>query len=260
MWWVIVFTAGCLSVCAFIIIIFFQFSDPKSLIFRNKKKNRNTETRITETLQMTYSAFIGQLFVSISPVLALFVMGVLPNSRMLIISIGGAFSWMFSALLSSALWYAIGPLEDDPWFTILLSVIIQEAVRVGFYFLLKWFQNKTIQLTKANEFPNPVLMGFAVGVGTGLAYVLVLTFPVLWPSKGPGAVFSQSCPSISLFTLTAVQGMLMSLLNVAWSTTTFIGFEVKNYFFVVATVVSHFAASYFVKKKKHTCMQTQIYD
>ena len=158
---------------------------------------------------MTNNAFVGQLFVSISPVLAIFIMGVVPNNRMLIISIGGAFSWMFSALLSSALWYAVGPLEDDPWFTILVSTIVQEAVRIGFYYLLKWFQSKTIQLTKANEFPNPLLMGLAVGVGTGLAYVLVLIFPVLWPSKGPGAVFSQSCPSVSLFTLVAVQGMLM---------------------------------------------------
>ena len=195
---------------------------------------------------MTNSAFVGQLFVSISPVLAIFIMGVVPNNRMLIISIGGAFSWMFSALLSSALWYAVGPLEDDPWFTILVSTIVQEAVRIGFYYLLKWFQNKTIQLTKANEFPNPILIGLAVGVGTGLAYVLVLIFPVLWPSKGPGAVFSQSCPSVSLFTLVAVQGMLMSLLQVAWSVITFIGFETKKYAYVVATAASHVAASYFV--------------
>lgn len=197
---------------------------------------------------MTNTAFIGQLFVSMSPILAIFIMGVIPNNRMLIISIGGAFSWMFSVLLSSALWYAIGPLEDDPWFTILLSTVIQEAVRIGFYYLLKWFQNKTIQLTKANEFPNPVLMGLSVGVGTGLAYILVLTFPVLWPSKGPGAVFSQSCPNVSLFTLIAVQGMLMSLLQVTWSLISFIGFETKKYVYVVATIVSHFAASYFVNK------------
>lgn len=194
---------------------------------------------------MTGLAFSGDIFIAFSPVFWVFVLAVTRDNRLTILSIGGAFSWMLSVLLSSIWWYVIAPMQASPWFTILWSVIFQELVRCGFCFLVFWTEKRLGADKK--EFPNRLMIALAVGVGTSAVYVLVNIVPILWEALGPATLFAPACPTVSLFTIAAIHGMLFSLLHMLLSVIAFIAYEFRRWVFMVILWVSHFAASYFVR-------------
>ena len=48
-----------------------------------------------------------------------------------------AFFWLIALLLSSILWYAVTPLQDELAFGLVFSVVFQEVFRLLFYFLVR---------------------------------------------------------------------------------------------------------------------------
>jgi anterior pharynx defective protein 1 len=195
---------------------------------------------------MTRIAFTGDVFIAFSPAFVVFVLAVCRDNRLVILSIGGAFSWMLSVLLASMFWYVVAPMQAARWFTVLWSVVFQELVRAGFCHLVFWTERRlnAVAADKKGAFPNHLLIALAVGVGTGTVYVLVNVVPVIWEALGPGTLFAAACPSASLFTLAAIHGMLFSLLHMVLSVVAFVAYEFRRWLLIAVLWGAHFSASY----------------
>eukprot|EP00727_Mastigamoeba_balamuthi_P010019 m51a1_g564 hypothetical protein (239) ;mRNA; f:501483-502679 len=192
---------------------------------------------------MTYTAFFGDLFISLSPVVALFFLVVIRDHRLTILTIGGAFFWMLGILLSSMWWYIVAPMQGKAWFALLFSVAIQEAVRAAFVYLYMWVERRIEELRHDKEFPNRLLVSFSTGVGTANAYVLVMYLPVMWEAKGAATLFSSACPSSSLFSINAVLALEFSLLHVLMMVVAFEAYAERRVWLMITLFLTHYAAS-----------------
>lgn len=87
---------------------------------------------------MTVLDFFGCAFLAFGPPLAMFTLTVSSEPMRIIILIASAFFWLISLLLSSILWYAVVPLQNDLAFGLVFSVLFQEAFRYITNELLLW--------------------------------------------------------------------------------------------------------------------------
>lgn len=81
------------------------------------------------TTNMTVMDFFGCAFLAFGPPFAMFIYTVTDAPVKVIVLIASAFFWLVSLLLSSALWYAVVPLQNHLAFGLVFSVLIQEAFR-----------------------------------------------------------------------------------------------------------------------------------
>lgn len=73
--------------------------------------------------------FFGCAFLAFGTPLAMFTFTVSREPIRIIILIASAFFWLISLLLSSALWYAVVPLQNQLVIGLVFSVLFQEAFR-----------------------------------------------------------------------------------------------------------------------------------
>ena len=114
-----------------------------------------------------------------------------------------------------------------------------------------WFEKRVNRLTGKKELPSILLLGLASGVGSATLYACVNAVPVLIEGMGPGTVFSQSCPSTSLFTLTALTTFIMECLQIIWGIFGFLIFAGRSFWLLPILLLSHFGASLFVCFSNH---------
>jgi len=197
---------------------------------------------------MGYLVFFGSFFIAFGPAAAIFALVIAKSPRLIILTIGGSFFWLLSILLSSIWWYIITPLRNVYIWTIIWSVIFQEGIRFAFLKLYtkaeKGFirQQQTVQLT---THPDQLKASLALGLGTGMTHAFITYVSVLWESMGPGSYFSPSCPSVSIFPLSAVYAFCFILLHTFWYIIAFFAFKEKSYWKIGAVVGTHFMASLF---------------
>jgi len=90
-----------------------------------------------------------------------------------------------------------------------------------------------------------VMLGLSSGVGAATLYACVNVVPVLIEGMGPGTVFSMSCTTTSIFTLSAITSFIMEWLHMIWNVFGFLLFAQGVIFAAPLLVLSHFGAAYF---------------
>jgi len=84
------------------------------------------------------------------------------------------------------------------------------------------------------------------GLGFGIVSSLIMYIRVLTESIGPGYLQCPSCPSVSLFFISALTTLLFTFLHVVWMMLAFEGFHRKSYIRPLWVLVSHIGCSYIV--------------
>jgi len=150
---------------------------------------------------MGYLLFFGCLFIAFGPAFATFVLVLIKNPQLVIISIGSSFFWLCSLLIASIWWYIIPPLRYSFFWVIPWTIFFQEALRIVFYKLYSKGEIGLVNSTKTSHLtshPDHLKTALAFGVGSGVTDSLITYISILWESTGPGTYMSPSCPSISL--------------------------------------------------------------
>lgn len=78
---------------------------------------------------MTVMDFFGCALLAFGPPLAMFTFTIAIEPIRIIILIASSFFWLISFLLSSMVWFSIGPLQKYLWIGLVYSVIFQEIFR-----------------------------------------------------------------------------------------------------------------------------------
>ncbi|KAF2073363.1 hypothetical protein CYY_005333 [Polysphondylium violaceum] len=321
---------------------------------------------------MTQLLFFGCFFVAFAPIITFFFMVISKNSQLIILSIGGSFFWLVSALIASVWWFIIVPMRESFWFTIPFSIAFQEVFRYIFYRLYAWgfnerpslaqietlarqaAQEKRSRTTSAGDEsmsdisaassgvtnrsssnkqqkesmnqqdlqssfdqkqdsfasssissinnndknnnnnnsgnqeqqavgqssgkeeypkdteintrletlsarPNHTLSAAAIGTGSGITYAFIMYASILWESTGPGALFSESCPTVNLFMISALTTLFITILHVAFNILAFQGYRSKKYHLVLYVLLAHFAVSYLtLLNQKKSCIGSLV--
>jgi anterior pharynx defective protein 1 len=204
---------------------------------------------------MGYLIFFACLFITFGPSLAIFILIIAKNPRLLILSVGSSFFWLISILLAGIWWYIIPPLREFFFWTILWSVSFQELFRFLFFkiytkaekgFFSQFSNNQlTKQTIHLTTHPDHLLVSLALGLGSGMIYCLVMYVSILWESTGPGTYLSPGCKSsLSLFTLSALYSLCFSILHIDWSIIAFDSYRKNLKFRMIGVICSHFIASF----------------
>ncbi|EGG21148.1 gamma-secretase subunit Aph-1 [Cavenderia fasciculata] len=105
-------------------------------------------------------------------------------------------------------------------------------------------QDINTRLETLSARPNHTLSSAAIGCGSGITYAFVMYGTIMWDSQGPGNLFSAACPTVSLFMISAILALCISLLHIAWNVIAFQGFRSKKYYLVAFVIICHYLISY----------------
>ncbi|XP_046581663.1 gamma-secretase subunit Aph-1-like [Haliotis rubra] len=145
---------------------------------------------------MTLMEFFGCTFIAFGPPLAMFVFTIARDPLRVIVLIAGAFFWLLALLISSILWYAVVPLQNDLAFGLVFSVIFQELFRFLFYKLLrradeglqKVSQTAQTENVTPKDISNKHIMAYVSGLGFGIMCGAFSLINVLADMVGPGTI------------------------------------------------------------------------
>jgi len=194
---------------------------------------------------MTYTTFFGCLLIAYGPPLAVFFIHVAPVPHLVILTISSMFFWLLSILTTAIWWIIIPPMQNIPAFIMPFSVVFQEAFRLLYYYMLKKSGNGLNIVAKNPNSPyNRVSYSFVSGLGFGIVSSLIMYIRVLTESIGPGYLQCPSCPSVSLFFISALTTLLFTFLHVVWMMLAFEGFHRKSYIRPLWVLVTHIGCSY----------------
>lgn len=82
---------------------------------------------------VNWPLLFGCILLAFGPLASLFFVLISQRAQLVIISLGGAFTWLVAILLTATIWYIIPPLKDSVEATIPFSVVVQELFRLAFY-------------------------------------------------------------------------------------------------------------------------------
>jgi len=181
-----------------------------------------------------------------APLLALFIFFISKKSQLVILAIGSGFFWLISILVASMFWFSIPPLKGIYPFVIPCTVLFQELFRWIFYKIYTKAEIAFVKTAQLSTSPISALhSSVATGWGIAVAYALVMYVGVLWEGHGPGALFQPSCPSVSVFVISAFYCLCFVLLHICFSIIAFLGFRTHSYSKIAFVVGSHLLASGF---------------
>ncbi|KAL6731007.1 hypothetical protein Aduo_001921 [Ancylostoma duodenale] len=141
---------------------------------------------------------IACYLITFSPSAALFCRFVAKDPLRIILFVLGAFFWLASLLLSSFIWLAISMVWDALPLAVACSIILQDAARVFYFWLLKKAQrglNKITRRGAASIAPGVSdlhnarhMLAMVCGLGMGVMAALLLTMNVFAEFAGPGTI------------------------------------------------------------------------
>ncbi|KAJ3058057.1 GTPase-activating protein S13, partial [Podochytrium sp. JEL0797] len=168
-----------------------------------------------------------------------------------------AFFYLLSILLSSAFWFAASnSLKANVVFSLCVAIALQEAGRVGFWWLIKlsvgfrvwgWCVIPELGLTKLSGLPaslNRLKFSYSAGLGYGIMSGLVLYVTQLANSSDPGVIYCRSCPTQDMFFISALTTCIFIFLHTTWGILTFDSLWNRQRWQIPYVVASHFGASY----------------
>ncbi|KAG7473378.1 gamma-secretase subunit Aph-1b [Megalops cyprinoides] len=201
---------------------------------------------------MTTSVFFGCTFIAFGPAIALFIFTIARDPLRVIFLIAGAFFWLVSVLLSSLVWFIAVQISDKNSasqqkgllvFGVVLSVLLQEAFRFGYYKLLKKANEGLLALSQEDTMPISMRqLAYVSGLGFGFMSGAFSVVNILADSLGPGTVGIHG-DSQHYFISSAFMTMAIILLHMCWGVVFFEACEKQRWLSLAAVVVSHLLVS-----------------
>ena len=87
---------------------------------------------------------------------------------------------------------------------------------------------------------------FSSGFGWGIISVLLLYGSVIGDSIGPGTLYSEQCPTMSVFVLSALYSMLFIFQHCSWMIIAFDGYRRNCKYRISFVFITHLIAEYVV--------------
>ncbi|KAL4641969.1 gamma-secretase subunit Aph-1b [Arapaima gigas] len=201
---------------------------------------------------MTTSVFFGCTFIAFGPAVALFVFTIARDPLRVIFLIAGAFFWLVSLLLSSLVWFIAMQISNKESasqqkglliFGVVLSVLLQEVFRFGYYKLLKKANEGLLALSQEDTMPISIRqLAYVSGLGFGFMSGAFSVVNILADSLGPGTVGIHG-DSQHYFISSAFMTMAIILLHMFWGVVFFEACEKEKWWSLAVVVASHLLVS-----------------
>lgn len=208
---------------------------------------------------MPLSLFIGAGGISLSPLIALFVIFIAPSYVRIIFWIVGGFCWLLSLFATSIVWFiwygatkGNPELNDDLKFGALMGVIIQEGMRfiglMGLRKIVKLLETRPVARGGGDSFDMSGSTGyFVTGLGFGSLATLFHMMNILAASLGPGSpgleIEGIENANQNLYFTSAFFSSAMTLNHCAWTVICGASIELgnskKSKLLIVYIVVAH---------------------
>ncbi|XP_041713505.1 gamma-secretase subunit Aph-1b [Coregonus clupeaformis] len=201
---------------------------------------------------MTASVFFGCTFIAFGPAIALFLFTIARDPLRVIFLIAGAFFWLCSLLLSSLVWFITVQISDKESasqqkglliFGVVLSVLLQETFRFGYYKLLKKANEGLLTLSAEETMPISIRqLAYVSGLGFGFMSGAFSMVNILADSIGPGTIGIHG-DSQHYFLSSAFMTMAVILLHMFWGVVFFDSCEKQHWWSLAVVVISHLLVS-----------------
>ncbi|KAF9359941.1 gamma secretase complex protein [Mortierella sp. AD094] len=194
---------------------------------------------------MTLLTFFGCALTAYGPGLAIFFGCIAPNAQHVLLMVSSAFFWLLSLLIASAVWFLAKSSQDRYALTIIYTVLLQEVFRWFLFLLINRAEQGLNMVAKhpKSKF-NRSGYSFAAGMGFGLMFGIISYITQLTQSLGPGVIMCVSCPSLSLYFVSAITTCILILHNCVWMMISFTGFTQRSYARILWVICTHYGASY----------------
>lgn len=201
---------------------------------------------------MTTSVFFGCTFIAFGPAISLFVLTIARDPIRVIFLIAGAFFWLVSLLLSSLVWFIAVQISDKGnasqqkgllIFGVVLSVLLQEAFRFGYYKLLRKANEGLLALSQEDTMPISMRqLAYVSGLGFGFMSGAFSVVNILAGSLGPGTIGIHG-DSQHYFISSAFMTLAVILLHMFWGVVFFDACEKQRWLSLTVVIVSHLLVS-----------------
>lgn len=186
--------------------------------------------------------FFGCTFLAFGPPLAMFSFTVAVEPIRIIILIASAFFWLIALLLSSILWYAVVPLQNQLAFGLVFSVLFQEAFRYLLYWVLRKAERGLEKVTTAHVADSRHIFAYVCGLGFGLMSGAFALVNVLADAIGPGTMGLRQGTEY-FFVISAATTLCFILLHTFWGVIFFAALDRRSTLHIGWVVASHLFAS-----------------
>ncbi|XP_046739347.1 gamma-secretase subunit Aph-1 [Diprion similis] len=191
---------------------------------------------------MTVAEFFGCALLAFGPPLAMFSFTIAVEPIRIIILIASAFFWLISLLLSSALWYAVVPLQKELAFGLVFSVLFQEAFRYLLYWVLRKAERGLEKITTAHVADSRHVFAYVCGLGFGMMSGAFALVNALADAIGPGTMGLRQ-GSEHFFMISAATTLCFILLHTFWGIIFFAALDRQSKAHIAWVVGSHLFAS-----------------
>ncbi|KAJ8417264.1 hypothetical protein AAFF_G00284910 [Aldrovandia affinis] len=201
---------------------------------------------------MTTLVFFGCTFIAFGPAIALFLFTIARDPLRVIFLIAGAFFWLVSLLLSSLVWFIAVQISNKDSasqqkglliFGVVLSVLLQETFRFGYYKLLKKANEGLLALSQEDTMPISMRqLAYVSGLGFGFMSGAFSVVNILADSLGPGIVGIHG-DSQHYFISSAFMTLAIILLHMFWGVVFFEACEKQRWLSLAVVVTSHLLVS-----------------
>uniref|UniRef100_A0A3P9LXL7 Gamma-secretase subunit APH-1 n=1 Tax=Oryzias latipes TaxID=8090 RepID=A0A3P9LXL7_ORYLA len=201
---------------------------------------------------MTAAVFFGCTFIAFGPAISLFLFTIAREPLRVIFLIAGAFFWLVSLLLSSLVWFISVQISNKESvaqqkglliFGVVLSVLLQETFRFGYYKLLKKANEGLLTLSQEETMPISIRqLAYVSGLGFGFMSGAFSVVNILADSAGPGTIGIHG-DSQHYFLSSAFMTMAIILLHMFWGVVFFDACEKRCWWAVGLVVIVHLLVS-----------------
>uniref|UniRef100_A0A672MRE7 Gamma-secretase subunit APH-1 n=1 Tax=Sinocyclocheilus grahami TaxID=75366 RepID=A0A672MRE7_SINGR len=163
-----------------------------------------------------------------------------------------AFFWLVSLLLSSLVWFITVQISNKNSaaqqrglliFGVVLSVLLQETFRYGYYRLLKKANEGLLALSQEDTMPISMRqLAYVSGLGFGFMSGAFSVVNILSDSLGPGTIGIHG-DSQHYFISSAFMTLAIILLHMFWGVVFFESCERQRWWALGAVVISHLVVS-----------------
>jgi hypothetical protein len=165
---------------------------------------------------MTRPAFLGYLFLSCGPPLALGIPFFWHRSLLSLTIITSMFFWLIVMIVTSMLFRGFVPLQSDvgPYAAMLMfTVLFEELFRVGLWFMHKFSARKLKDLAATGSVRyddlDELSLAYSIGWGHGFLHLMMQFLPMLPLTWYKPTAYSTECPQMSLFLVSCLSQLGM---------------------------------------------------
>eukprot|EP00515_Schizochytrium_aggregatum_P011985 CAMPEP_0202083370 /NCGR_PEP_ID=MMETSP0964-20121228/23465_1 /ASSEMBLY_ACC=CAM_ASM_000500 /TAXON_ID=4773 /ORGANISM="Schizochytrium aggregatum, Strain ATCC28209" /LENGTH=247 /DNA_ID=CAMNT_0048651077 /DNA_START=86 /DNA_END=829 /DNA_ORIENTATION=- len=166
---------------------------------------------------MGFVTLLGVAVFAFGPPLALLFSVVARRAQLVLVTVTSAFFELLALIFTGLLFFLIPVLAEMPLLTAAFGVAIQEASRFGYLSIYVKSDDRVEAMCSASD--RTPFSDFASAVAAGLGFALmnslIMYGGVLQAALQPGDLYTDACPRVSLFVLSALLALMFQALNMA---------------------------------------------